>query len=112
MIAQSKFWKHLGILALLLALPLSAWAGENSWTPFGPGAGALQSLTASSRGELYVTAGLGLSEIWQLPILTVPWRWRNNGLGQPMVAALAVDPKNPTSLWAISNAVGLFLQTL
>lgn len=103
--AQSRFCKHLWILALLLAAPLPARAGEDAWTPFGPGGGALQSLTASSRGELYVTAGLGLSEIWQLPIPSVPWRWRNNGLGQPMVKALAVDPKNPNSLWAVSGSV-------
>src|SRR5262249_29638823 len=111
MIVQSRFWKHLGILALL-AMPLSAWAGENSWTPFGPGGGALQSLTSSSRGELYVTAGRGLSEIWQLPIPTVPWRWRNNGLGQPLVKALAVDPKTPNSLWAVSGALSTVAQSV
>jgi len=103
--ARLKFWNHLWILALLLtaASPRMARAGEDAWTPFGPGEGALKSLTASPRGELYVTASFGATEIWQLPLPTVPWRWRNNGLGRPAVTALAVDPKSPSSLWATSG---------
>jgi hypothetical protein len=107
--ARSRFCKHLGILALLLATFGSiitarpARAGQDAWTPFGPGEGALQSLTASPRGELYVTARFSATEIWQLPLPTVPWRWRNNGLGLPAVTALAVDPKSPNSLWAVSR---------
>jgi len=104
--ARSRHFKLSWILALLLlaaTAPRPARAGVDSWTPFGPGAGALQSLTASPRGELYVTASFGLTEIWQLPLPTVPWRWRNNGLGRPVVTALAVDPKNPSSLWAVSG---------
>jgi len=110
MTARSRFCKHLGILALpLVALGLittahPARAGQDAWTPFGPGGGLLQSLTASPRGELYVTARFSTTEIWQLPLPTVPWRWRNNGLGQPEVTALAVDPKNPSSLWAVSGS--------
>src|SRR4051794_37701076 len=99
-----RFWKHLGILLLLISIaPCPARAGQDAWTPFGPGEGALQSLTASPRGELYVTARFSATEIWQLPLPTVPWRWRNNGLGLPAVAALAVDPKSPNSLWAVSR---------
>jgi photosystem II stability/assembly factor-like uncharacterized protein len=106
MTARSRFCKHLWILALLLiaAMPRPARAGVDSWTSFGLGEGALQSLTASPRGELYVTASFTTTEIWQLPLPTVPWRWRNNGLGLPAVTALAVDPKNPNSLWAVSGA--------
>ncbi|HEV7785396.1 MAG TPA: hypothetical protein VGQ28_08675, partial [Thermoanaerobaculia bacterium] len=110
MTARPKFCKHLWFLALLLAAavelitaPRPAWAGEDAWTPFGPGEGALQSLAASPRGELYVTASFGVTEIWQLPLPTVPWRWRSNGLGRPAVTALAVDPKSPNSLWAVSG---------
>jgi hypothetical protein len=110
MTAQSRFGKHLWILALLLVAtlvlivtPRPARAGEDTWTPFGPGGGALQSLTASPSGELYVTASFGATEVWQLPLPTVPWRWRNNGLGRPAVTALAVDPKSPSSLWAVSG---------
>jgi photosystem II stability/assembly factor-like uncharacterized protein len=111
MTAQWRFGKHGWILALLLvatlemiSAPRPARAGEDAWTPFGPGEGALQSLTASPRGELYVTANFAATEIWQLPLPTVPWLWRNNGLGQPAVTALAVDPKSPNSLWAVSGA--------
>jgi photosystem II stability/assembly factor-like uncharacterized protein len=105
MTARSKFCKHLWILALLLVAATAppARAGQDAWTPFGPGEGLLQSLTASPRGELYVTASFATTEIWQLPLPTVPWRWRNNGLGQPEVTALAVDPKNPSSLWTVSG---------
>ncbi len=98
--------RHPWILALLLlaaTAPHPARAGEDAWTPFGPGEGALQSLTASPRGELYVTAHFAETEIWQLPLPTVPWLWRNNGLGLPAVTALAVDPKSPNSLWAVSR---------
>jgi photosystem II stability/assembly factor-like uncharacterized protein len=110
MTVQSRFGKHGWILALLLvatleliSAPRPARAGEDAWTPFGPGGGAPQSLTASPSGELYVTASFGATEIWQLPLPTVPWRWRNNGLGRPAVTALAVDPKSPSSLWAVSG---------
>jgi photosystem II stability/assembly factor-like uncharacterized protein len=109
MTARSRLCKHLGILALplvalgLIATAHPARAGQDAWTPFGPGEGALQSLTASPRGELYVTARFSATEIWQLPLPTVPWRWRNNGLGLPAVTALAVDPKSPNSLWAVSR---------
>jgi photosystem II stability/assembly factor-like uncharacterized protein len=106
MTARPKLW----ILALLLVATLElimtarpARAGEDAWTPFGPGGGALQSLTASPRGELYVTASFSTTEIWQLPLPTVPWRWRDNGLARPAVTALAVDPKSPNSLWAVSG---------
>lgn len=115
MTARSRHCEHLGILALLLAALGSiatarpARAGEDAWTPFGPGGGSLQSLTASPRGELYVTTSLDINEIWQLPLPTVPWRWRNRGLGDPHVTALAVDPKSPNSLWTVS---GLNLQTV
>jgi len=97
------------ILPLLLTLTgiRPADAGQDAWTPFGPGDGALQSLAASSRGDLYTTATFGATEIWQMPLAPVPgtaaWRWRNNGLGLPAVTALAVDPKNPQSLWAVSG---------
>src|SRR5436190_8577639 len=99
MTARPKLCKHSWFLALLLVAALElimtarpARAGEDAWTPFGPGDGSLQSLTASPRGELYVTASFGATEIWQLPLPTVLWRWRNNGLGEPEVSALAVDP--------------------
>jgi photosystem II stability/assembly factor-like uncharacterized protein len=111
MTARAKLWKHRWILALvvvaalgLITAPRSAQAGEDAWTRFGPGDGALQSLTASPRGELYVTASFSTTEIWQLPLPTASWRWRNNGLGRPAVTALAVDPKNPSSLWSVSGA--------
>ncbi len=113
--ARARFCKHLGILALLLmtlgliTTARPARAGQDAWTPFGPGEGLLQTLTASPRGELYVTTSFDLTEIWQLPLPTVPWRWRDNGLGEPHVTALAVDPKSPNSLWAVS---GLNLQTV
>jgi photosystem II stability/assembly factor-like uncharacterized protein len=114
MSARSRFCKHLWIPALLLiaAMPRPARAGEDAWTPFGAGEGPLQSLTASSRGELYVTADFALTEIWQLPLTTVPWRWRNNGLGQPLVTALTVDPKNPSSLWAASGTPAFAVQSI
>lgn len=103
--ARLKFWNHFLIVALLLAaaMPRTARAGEDAWTPFGPADGSLQSLTASQRGEIYVTARFSTTEIWQLPLPTVPWRWRNQGLDRPEVSALAVDPKNPSSLWAVSG---------
>jgi photosystem II stability/assembly factor-like uncharacterized protein len=114
MTARAKFcklgklgWIPVLLLVATLGLILTARparAGEDAWTPFGPGDGSLQSLTASPRGELYVTASFSTTEIWQLPLPTVPWRWRNNGLGRPAVTALAVDPKNPSSLWAVSGA--------
>jgi hypothetical protein len=119
MTARPKFCKHGWILALLpvtlglITVPRPARAGVDSWTPFGPGQGALQSLTASSRGELYVTASsFGLSEIWQLPLPAVPWRWRNNGLDKPVVTALAVDPKSPNSLWAASGSAASEIQSV
>ena len=101
--------KSLWILPLLLILtePRPANAGQDAWTPFGPGDGALRSLAASTRGDLYTTATFAATEIWQMPLGpvpgTVPWRSRNNGLGRPAVTALAVDPKNPQSLWAVSG---------
>jgi photosystem II stability/assembly factor-like uncharacterized protein len=92
------------ILLLIVAGPRTARAGQDSWTPFGPGGGALQSLTASLRGDLYVTAAsFGQTEIWQLPLPATTWRWRDNGLGRPAVTALAVHPKNPNLLWAVSG---------
>jgi photosystem II stability/assembly factor-like uncharacterized protein len=94
-------------LLLILTGPRPANAGQDTWTPFGPGDGALQSLAASSRGDLYTTVAFAATEIWQMPLRPVPgtgaWRWRNNGLGRPAVIALAVDPKNPQSLWAVSG---------
>jgi photosystem II stability/assembly factor-like uncharacterized protein len=100
---------RLWILPLLLILTglRPASAGQDAWTPFGPGGGALQSLAASLRGDLYTTATFAATEIWQMPLGPVPgtaaWRWRNNGLGRPAVTALAVDPKNPQFLWAVSG---------
>src|SRR6185295_17496060 len=93
------------ILPLLLILigTRIAHAGQDTWTPFGPSDGALQSLTASSRGDLYVTASFGATEIWQRPLAEGTWRWRDNGLGRPAVTALAVHPKNPNLLWAVSG---------
>ncbi len=90
-------------LLLIVAGPPAARAGQDTWTPFGPNDGVLQSLTASSRGDLYVTASFGQTEIWQLPLSATTWRWRDNGLGRPAVTALAVHPKNPNLLWAVSG---------
>src|SRR5437764_11150973 len=105
MTARPKLCTHSWFPALLLVVALAspARAGQDTWTPFGPGGGALQSLAASPSGELYVTTGFTTTEIWQRPLATAPWRWRNNGLGLPQVVALAVDPKNPSSLWAASG---------
>ena len=52
------------------------------------------------------SASFSTTEIWQLPLPPVPWRWRNNGLGEPKVSALAVDPKSPSSLWAVAGNAG------
>ena len=96
------------IVALTLAFGLcrAADAGVDRWSPYGPGEGALQSLVASTRGELYVTSAFAVGEIWQRPAATTLWRWRGAGLerpGLPGVTALAVHPKNPNSLWAVAT---------
>ncbi|MEA2600344.1 MAG: hypothetical protein QOF89_1336 [Acidobacteriota bacterium] len=90
-------------LLLIAAGPPAVRAGQDTWTPFGPSDGALQSLIASSRGELYVTTSFITTEIWQRPLAAGTWRWRDNGLGRPAVTALAVHPKNPNLLWAVSG---------
>jgi hypothetical protein len=109
MASRSSLWTRGWIPALLLATvgliagPRPARAGENAWTAFGPSDAALTSLTASVHGDLYVTATFALTEIWQLQPLKVSWLLRNDSLGLPAVMALAVDPKRPNSLWAISG---------
>jgi photosystem II stability/assembly factor-like uncharacterized protein len=90
-------------LLLIVAGPPAVQAGQDTWTPFGPSDGALKSLIASSRGDLYVTASFSTTEIWQRPLSAGTWRWRDNGLGRPAVTALAVHPKNPNLLWAVSG---------
>jgi hypothetical protein len=87
----------------LAALATPAHAGTDRWTPFGPGDGRLRSLIASSRGELYVTSNYTAGEIWQRLTQAALWRWRGEGLGLPRVTALAVHPKNPNALWAVSS---------
>ncbi len=96
------------IVALTLAFGLcrAARAGVDRWTPYGPGEGALESLVASTRGELYATSAFAGGEIWQRPAAAALWRWRGTGLGlpgRPGVTALAVHPKNPNSLWAVAT---------
>ncbi len=99
------------VVALSLALGLcgTARAGVDRWTPYGPGEGALQSLVASTRGEVYVTSYFTVGEVWQRPDVNAIWRWRGSGLGlpgEPGITALAVHPKNPNALWAIATGGG------
>ncbi|HXU31681.1 MAG TPA: hypothetical protein VN851_13995, partial [Thermoanaerobaculia bacterium] len=96
------------VLAVTLGFALcrTAEAGVDRWTPYGPGEGSLQSLVASTRGDLYVTSFFALGEIWQRPAGSALWRWRGAGLGlpeEPGVTALAVHPKNPNALWAVAT---------
>jgi hypothetical protein len=94
---------------LALGLCRTAWAGVDRWTPFGPGEGVLQSLVASTRGELYVTTHFAGGEIWQRPTAAAIWRWRGSGLALPQspgVTALAIHPKNPNALWAVATGGG------
>src|SRR4051794_8955616 len=70
MTARPKFCQHSWFLALLLVAALGliltarpARAGQDAWTPFGLSDGSLRSLTASSSGELYVTASFGVTEV-------------------------------------------------
>ncbi|HEV8630916.1 MAG TPA: hypothetical protein VGV61_11405 [Thermoanaerobaculia bacterium] len=93
-------------LALALAATAAppARAGNDAWTPVGLGDGRIVSLTASSRGELWVTATLGdLTEIWHRPSASSAWQWRNAGLGRPQVAAFVVHPLFPDVMWAASG---------
>ncbi len=92
-----------GALLLLAASTAgAARAGTDSWTPFGPYDGNIQAAVASSRGDLYAVTVGGIAEIWQLPAGASVWRWRSNGLGRPLVRALAVHPTRSNQLWAIS----------
>ncbi|MEP7010428.1 MAG: hypothetical protein ABJC13_08920 [Acidobacteriota bacterium] len=96
------------VVALTLGFGLCriAQAGVDRWTPYGPGEGALQSLVASTRGEMYVTSYFTVGEVWQLPDVNAFWRWRGSGFGQPAppgITALAIHPKNPSALWAIAT---------
>ena len=103
------------VLALALAVPPAARAAVDRWTPFGPGEGSLQSLAASTRGDLYATTAFSVGEIWQRPAAAVSWRWRGAGLGAPGlpgVTALAIHPKNPNSLWAVASTPGGALQNV
>ena len=97
---------------LLLATSTAgpARAGIDSWTPFGPYEGNIQAAVASSRGDLYAVTHFGaIADIWQLPAGSNVWRWRSNGLGRPVVRALAVHPTRPALLWAISGGSSDFL---
>src|SRR6185295_12098709 len=94
----------LPLLAALATVGSQAAAGIDRWTPFGPGEGRLDKLAASSRGDLYAVVGFGgVAEVWQLPAGAAAWRWRSAGLGRPRITALAVHPKRPDQLWAISD---------
>lgn len=115
MCRQGLSMRVAGALALVLAIAAAsaapARAGVDSWTPFGPGQGQMVSVAASSRGDLFAVAAFGdLAEVWQLPVGTATWRWRNSGLGRPLVAALAVHPTQPDTLWAVTGgpAAGIF----
>ncbi len=100
-----------GTLLLIAASTAgAARAGTDSWTPFGPYEGNLQATVASSRGDLYAVTHFGaVAEIWQLAAGASVWRWRSNGLGRPLVRALAVHPTRPSQLWAISGGSDDFL---
>ena len=97
--------RTLGFALIALALGASAaHSAVDRWTPYGPGEGSLRSLVASSRGDLYTTTNFAAGEIWQRPINNPIWRWRGQSLGRPGISpaiALAVHPKNPSSLWAV-----------
>ena len=104
----------LALAAWALTSP-AAWAGVDRWTPYGPGDGALTSLSASIRGDLYTTTAYSLGEVWQRPASVPSWRWRGAGLdapGLPGVTALANHPKNPNSLWAVASTPGGTLQNV
>src|SRR5262245_47028070 len=97
----------LAAFAALLSFlfPSPARGGDDRWTRFGPSDAPIRSLTASSRGDLFAVAGFSPAEIWQRTSGAAAWRWRGRNLGQTVVRALAVHPKNPDSLWAVAGGV-------
>jgi hypothetical protein len=99
------------LLTIAGASAAAAHAGVDSWTPFGPTQGRLFAVAASSRGDLFALAAFGeLAEAWQLPAGEATWRWRSSGFGRPRVRAIAVHPRQPDWLWAVTGetAPGVF----
>jgi photosystem II stability/assembly factor-like uncharacterized protein len=100
--ARSAFWK-IGTLALLLGLGAyrPAAAGIHRWTPIGPPAESrvLSLVMAPSNGRI-VYAGLAEGGVERSDDGGASFRPASFGLGDPYVAALAVDPHDPDRVYA------------
>jgi photosystem II stability/assembly factor-like uncharacterized protein len=90
------------LLALVAFLTRAGttWAESNLWTPVGLVEGSVDALAVDTqnRGTVYAATSSGLFKTTDAGA-----RWRTAGAGLPAgeaVASLAIDPKNPTTLYA------------
>jgi photosystem II stability/assembly factor-like uncharacterized protein len=109
-----KLLPALGLLAGLI------WRGEPvlaaaPWVPIGPPGGVIWDLAVDPRNPRIVYAGAGGSGIYKSVDAGASWRSSNQGLADPRVNVLAVDPRASGTLYAATGALpmvgGVFRST-
>lgn len=98
----------LAALALVLLAALPARAGVGVWTPVGPGAGAIRSVTLqpSLPGTLWL--GLPAGGLYRSSNEGATWSWAGRPMAGWGVAALTAELYPAGMLWAATDA-GIFL---
>lgn len=84
----------------------AALAATGQWTSLGPWGGDVECLVAVSPSLLY--AGTQNGGVYKSSDGGAHWSAINNGLGNPMVYALAVDPVAPATIYAGTNGNGIY----
>src|SRR3954452_15907170 len=94
------------ILFLLLLLSfavLPALAGVDRFTPFGPMNGRLRTLVVDPHAPASLLAAPSLTGIYRSDDGGHAWAWSGAGLGRGAIQALAADPANPGTFYAIAT---------
>ncbi|WP_054692221.1 WD40/YVTN/BNR-like repeat-containing protein [Geotalea toluenoxydans] len=86
--------------------PSTAFAAIGQWTGLGPWGGDVECLLAVSPSILY--AGTQNGGVFKSSDGGAHWVAVNNGLGNPTVFALAVDPAAPANLYAATYGNGIY----
>jgi photosystem II stability/assembly factor-like uncharacterized protein len=96
-------WIFLGLAALVLILPDSAFAAENRWTAFGPGGGEVRSLTLDPSDPDTLLAAAGLAGLYKSADGGDSWVWSGTGLAGWNIRTVAANQGHPGTFFAASG---------